>query len=220
MVKLSIPLELRRGDLRHDEEASLWSAFEIMKLIERFKPVANSRWLDFGCGVKMAQALYEHDNPQDIYVGLDVFEAQIEHLKERLAGEPKFAFATVPFQNNMYNKQGEPMTSESVLPVPVQEYDLLTMFSVVTHMEPHHTSAILKILRKYAAPDARLVFSCFADENQEVPFYDEFPDKPLMHARYRKSALDEFISDAKWETVYYGEPIEKVIRSHYVCRPV
>ncbi|MBU1211492.1 MAG: class I SAM-dependent methyltransferase [Alphaproteobacteria bacterium] len=218
-VKLSVPKKFRRGALRDDEAASLRSAFEIMKLVDAARPVAGARWLDFGCGVKMAQALCERDSPQALYAGLDVYTAMIDHMRKALAGDARYMFATVPFQNDMYNPKGDAMTPQSVLPLSGEPFDILTMFSVITHLAPHDTAAILEILRRYAAADGRLVFSCFVDAEQIKPFFDEVPDKPLLRARYRKSTMEDMIRAANWKIVEDVRAVPGVIQHRYVCAP-
>lgn len=175
--------------------------------------------LDFGCGVKLAQALYERDSPQALYVGLDVHAAMIAEMTRLLAGDPRYVFALVPFRNAMYNPTGEPMRPDCALPVPPGGYDLLTMFSVVTHMAPDDAFAILSILRRHAAEGGRLVFTCFVNPAQAQDFIDSDPERPLLRALYRKAFMEDLIGRAGWTIESYGRPIKGVMQHHYICAP-
>jgi 2-polyprenyl-3-methyl-5-hydroxy-6-metoxy-1,4-benzoquinol methylase len=173
--------------------------------------------LDFGCGVKLVQGLIEMDSPQAFYLGMDVFGKMIDWLKDAMAGDAKYQLETVPFQNDMYNKVGEKMTADSVLPGPIKEYDILCMFSVITHMNPADASAIFHIMHKLVKDDGILVFSTFVDPAQEVDFYDEKPKRPLLRARFKKSYIDQLVTEAGWKIKTFSRPIKGVIQSHYIC---
>ncbi|GIX13826.1 MAG: hypothetical protein KatS3mg118_1785 [Paracoccaceae bacterium] len=169
--------------------------------------------------MKLAQALYERDCPQAFYFGLDVHAEMIAELQRLLAGDPRFGFAVVPFRNAMYNPRGEPMRPDSELPVPGGGYDLLTMFSVVTHMTPEDAFAVFSILRRHAADQSRLVFSAFIDPDQAADWVDSEPGRPLLRAMFRKDFLEGIVARAGWRIERYGRPIPGVIQHHFVCSP-
>ena len=43
-------------------------------------------------------------------------------------------------------------------------FDVITLFSVFTHLAPHDYVAMLRVLRRHVAPDGRLLYSLFIDE--------------------------------------------------------
>lgn len=218
-VKLSIPLKFRRGSQRGNERASVDSALSQLDYLDGIRPIAGSTILDFGCGVKLTQGLYERDSPQRRYVGLDVYRQMIEYLQECLQDDPKYSYATVNFQNTMYNREGVRMTADSVLPIDDQHFDIITMFSVITHMEPEDARAILQILRRYAGSDTLLLFSTFIDDAQHEDFVDENSERPLLRARYRRSFIEGITRDAGWRIEELRRPISGVIQHHLLCYP-
>jgi SAM-dependent methyltransferase len=218
-VKFPVPERFRRGNLRKDERASVDSAHALLAIVDRIAGLAGSRILDFGCGVKLVQALLEREYRQRKYVGVDVYGEMIEYLRSHVT-DPRFEFAKLDFHNEMYNKQGERMTGASRLPIADDVFDIITMFSVITHMVPDDALATLKILRGYAAPASRLVFSTFIDPGQSQDFVDKVPDRPLLNAYYRKEFLDALVATAGWGIEAFHPPVEAVIQHHYVCRPV
>lgn len=186
----------------------------------RVRPLENARILDFGCGVKIAQALYQQGSPQTLYVGLDVYAQMIDFLADGLRDDPKYRFHVVPFRNDMYNPDGEAMRPESDLPVGDERFDLLFLFSVITHMTPEDTRAVLHILRRYADADARLIFWAFADAEQDEDFRDEVPDRPLLRALYNRDYLERIVADSGW-SVLQAVPTDTRLRRkvRYVCVP-
>ena len=218
-VRLPVPLKFRRGSLRADEQRSVQSALQLLRRIERYKQLRGAKILDFGCGVKIAQALVQEGSPQALYVGLDVYPELIEHMQAALGDDPKYRFERVPFHNAMYNKSGEPMTPASSLPTDTTDFDVVTMFSVITHMVPDDARATLAILRRYIAGDGVLLFWAFANEDQSEDFVDENPEHPLLRAKYRQPFLEEIIREAGW-AIESAKPRQKHARCvDYVCRP-
>ena len=216
-VKLPIPLKFRRGSLRENEAKSLDSAIKLLDWVSKEKSIQGARILDFGCGVKISQALFQLDSPQQLYFGLDVYEEMVQYLKDALSDYPNYAFESVNFWNEMYNQDGEVMTRDSILPVGDGKFDILMMFSVITHMNPKDSDAVLGILRRYAARDSKLFFWAFADEAQSEDFIDYDPRRPLLRAKYRRSFLESIIADTGWKI----ERAVEIVRNHkkvrYVC---
>jgi SAM-dependent methyltransferase len=217
-VRFSVPERFRRGDLRKDEQGSVNSAHALLSIVDRVSPLAGSKILDFGCGVKLVQALLEKDYQHRKYVGVDVYRDMIEYLVSHVTDE-RFAFAALNFHNEMYNKHGERMTGVSRLPIAEEAFNTITMFSVITHMVPDDTLAALKVLRRYAAPTAKLIFSTFIDSEQRQDFVDKVPGQPLLNAYYRKVFLDELVQQAGWIVESFNRPIAGVVQHHYVLQP-
>lgn len=217
-VKFSVPERFRRGSLRTDERASVDSAHELLGIVGGIVPVGGRKILDFGCGVKLVQALLEQDYGHVRYAGVDVYAEMIDYLRSHV-NDPRFEFGTLNFHNAMYNKKGMPMTAESRLPIADDLFDIITMFSVITHMVPEDALATFRILRGYAAPGAKLIFSTFIDAAQTEDFIDKVPDRPLLNAFYRKEFLDGLIERGGWLIASFNKPVGSVIQHYYVCAP-
>lgn len=205
--------------LSRDEAVSVRTGLELLDLIGVRKPIAGARILDLGCGVKIAQALVERGSPQGLYVGLDVYREMVEFMQSALSHDPRYRFEVVDFHNEKYNQTGVRMDEFDGLPIGPLEFDILTMFSVVTHMVPEDTRDALTILRKYAAPDAVLIFSAFVGKAQAEAFVDVIPEKPLFQASFRQDVLEGIIAETGWSIEEHGAPIENLIQDFYVCRP-
>ncbi|MEO1039211.1 MAG: class I SAM-dependent methyltransferase [Pseudomonadota bacterium] len=217
-VKLPVPLKFRRGSLRENEAASVASGVKLVEMVQSIRPVDGASILDFGCGVKLAQALVEMNSPQTLYVGLDVYREMVEFLQDALSHDARYRFVTVNFHNQMYNRDGEDMAFGDTMPIEKRDFDLMTMFSVITHMEPDDTRATLRRLRTHAGTDAHLIFSAFV-RDQAQDFIDSDPDRPLLRAFYRREFLDQIIGQSGWSVESFNRPVAGLIQHHYICRP-
>jgi SAM-dependent methyltransferase len=222
-LRLPVPFEFRRGRLKHDERASVEAARVMLDYILEstgFRDYARLDVLDFGCGVKLTQALLQDGRPIRRYFGVDVHPGMIGYLQSKVA-DPRFEFAVVPFQNDMYNPDGEPMRPDSPLPCGDRTFDLIIALSVFTHLTPHDFQHLLHLLRGHVKPDGRLFLTCFIDETIAWAFHDAVPDKPLLRALYREAFVREMVAAARWEVIRRGpRRADKQIVDHLVCGPV
>jgi len=217
-IKLEIPKIFRRGSLQFRDMASVRSGLKIIDYISQYKTIKKATILDFGCGVKIAQALRQMDDPHNVYYGLDVYGEMIDYLQSELSENKKYEFAKVPFQNAMYNKTGKPMKSDSKLPIKDINADIICMFSVITHMNPEDTFAVLSLLKRYASKKTRLIFSCFSIPNQKEDFIDENPKRPLLRALYNRDFLVDIIERAGWDIVEENPRVAGVMNENFVCK--
>jgi len=216
-LQLRVPRHLRRGRLRADEEKSVISAFGLLDLLNSIVPIRDKKILDFGCGVKVTQVLLERGSPQQLYVGLDIYREMIEYLKENV-DDPKYHFDSVDFHSVMYNPTGQRMTPQTRLPIPDQTFDILTMFSVVTHQTPEDAAAIFSILKRYADDRSTLIFSAFVDPEQKKKWVDKRKDKPLLRAFFNKAYLEEIVTQSGWRIESYNPPVPGILQHYYVCK--
>ena len=83
----------------------------------------------------------------------------------------------------MYNQDGETLTAETRLPMGEEKFDLISLFSVFTHLSPHDYVAMLKLLRSYVKPDGRLFFTLFVNEETTGGYgYIDFYARALRSA--------------------------------------
>ena len=245
-LRLSVPLEQRRGALRHDEQDYVESGHRLIQLLCRHlgrDSLADLAVLDMGCGTKLVQAMLDRDLPVGRYVGLDVNAEMIDYLKANVDDE-RFTFHRLETHNEMYNPDGEPLTPESRLPVEEHSFDLICLFSVFTHLAPHDYAAMLHVLRRYIKPDGMLLYSLFVNEpsdgghgfidkmlpsieaslteedlQREPPdFIDWVPSKPLLIAAYSRRHALELVDGTGWQVESLNEP-EEHIQHYIIARP-
>ena len=247
-LALRVPGELRRGDNRNEEtsvrEASALLAY-MAEAVGR-SGLDGARILDIGCGVKFTQALLTDGTPIGRYVGVDVFEELIAHLQSEV-DDPRFSFVPMDTHNEMYNPEGRPLDDDTVLPLD-EEFDIVCGFSLFTHLAPHDYVHMLRLMRRYVAPDGRLFITLFVNERTagghglidafaaglernarpddgtdwagETPAFCDFtPSKPLLHAMYSRPHALALMEGTGWEPIELRDPLED-LQHHVVCRPV
>lgn len=162
---LDVPLELRRGK-RRTEDDWLPAAHGLLQLIATTvgqPDLAATSVLDMGCGTKFTAAIVNHDVPVGRYVGIDTDAEVIRYLVEHV-DDPRLEFHHLDVHNELYNPSGQPLSSFDRLPVGDELFDVVTLFSVFTHLAPHDYTAMLRLLRPHVAPDGLLLYSLFVDQ--------------------------------------------------------
>ena len=223
-VAFHVPLKFRKGALREDERASVDSGHALVDYSAKcfgWTDLEGRHILDFGCGVKVAQALLERDAIGFEYDGLDVGSDMIEYLQANI-NDPRFLFDRVNFQNDMYNPGGTEIGSAQELASGLRgPYDGIWMFSVITHMAPKDLVPLFSLLRSSAAADGKLLFSCFIDDEMDQDFLDH-DKRPLYRAFYRSEMLHEALTEAGWTVDWLRPPLGAaegytLIQSHFLC---
>ena len=241
---LAVPKKLRRGGLRADQSKSIESGrwlLHYMADILGYDNLDGKSVLDMGCGVKFTQAILEYDISIGRYVGVDVYADLIEFLKDSV-DDSRLSFAHMDSHNEMYNPDGKPLEEFEHLPVD-EQYDVICLFSVFTHLAPHDYSQMLKLLRPYIKENGKLLFSLFVNERtaggyglvdnltrgmQEASpsttvmpaFQDLDKDNPLKYAVYSKDYAYQLISETGWGVDRLCDPLgDNHIQHHFVCSP-
>lgn len=173
--------------------------------------------LDLGCGVRFAQTLINRALPFNSYTGIDVDRPLVEWLINNVeAQDARFRFAHWDVHNAMYNRGGVAMQEHAALPV-AGDYDVITGYSLFTHLAPDGARHLLRLARKAVRASGWLLFSAFTDEavNQ---FEDRVAGQPLLQAYYHPGYLREMLAETGWEEVSFRTRGE-YIQSSFLCRP-
>jgi SAM-dependent methyltransferase len=175
--------------------------------------------LDVGCGVRFTQTIINRDLPVGSYTGIDVYEPMTTYLSDHVR-DSRFSFHAWNVYNERYNTAGEKLTKRTRLPVPHgKKFDVIWMYSVITHNDPHDTECLLRILRRHVKRGGGLLFSAFVD-NAIDDFEDRVKDQPLLNAYYNEAYLRRIASKAGWRVERrYDEWEDVVMQNLFVCRP-
>jgi len=154
--------------------------------------------LDFGCGCRFAEAIVNNRLPVHSYVGIDLDSEMIAWLNGNVR-DPRLSFYHWNARNPMYNPYGFHMTTAAELPVHNQTYDLICMFSVVTHQLPEDTGAIFRLLRHCIRPHGRMFFSANIQNFTEE--YREMSVTPALDSAYSERALRKLLERSGWRVL-------------------
>lgn len=227
--RLHVPDRYRRGHGRTEEESVESGVVLLGYLAECLgrSSLAGVDLLDVGCGVKLTQAILERDLPIGTYTGIDIAAPIIDYLRGAVE-DPRFEFHHLDGYNERYNPGGQPLTTETDLGVGQgRTFDLLSAFSVFTHLEPGDFRVMLQLLRPAARPGGRFLLSLYLDERsagghglmdnfaaawgddavgRTERYRDLKPDKPLQWALYSRAYALELVEGTGWDVVAVGDP--------------
>ena len=114
--------------------------------------------------------------------------------------DDRLSFHHVNARNPKYNKSGDPLLRETILPIGDKRFDVICMFSVITHQLPHDAQAIFAILRRYVKESGFLFFSACLAEG-DFGYREHDPEKPTELSVFSKDLLSELLERAKWRVV-------------------
>lgn len=130
---------------------------ELKKKMEKFAPALNGRLLDFGCGSKPYESLFQVDE----YIGMDYYNEGHPHENEMI--DVFYDGKTFPFED--------------------QHFDSVLCSEVIEHI--FNLPEILLELNRVLKKDGQVLFTCpFVWNEHEVPFdyarYSRFALKSLL----------------------------------------
>jgi len=182
--------------------------------------LAGLEMLDFGCGSRFAQAIINHQVPLARYVGIDVYKEMIDYLAEH-ANDPRLEFRHLDAHNHEYNKTGIPLSLDTVLPLADRKFDIVCMYSVITHQLPDDAAVIFALLRRHVRDDGRLFFSAAVEEG-DFGYREHFPDRPTALSFYSLRLLTQLLEAAGWRMVSFAPRVSGGLPNQdtILCVPV
>jgi SAM-dependent methyltransferase len=162
--------------------------------------LAEKRVLDVGCGTRFTKTILTKKIPIKSYTGIDVDQSVIEYLKANVeVNDERFDYAHWDVINALYNESGISFNGQSELPISSsRKFDMIWMFSVITHQFPEGTSALFKILRNYVSSDGQMFFTAHTRSGIDQ-FADVLEGEPLMEACYQPEYLAQLLDEAGWK---------------------
>jgi SAM-dependent methyltransferase len=215
-------MEFVRG-AQHNLVSAEQSGYELLDLVRtrlNWQDFSNKRILDIGCGTRLAQAIVSNQIDLAKYVGLDVFKQQIQFL-QKAVDDPRLEFHHIDLYNKMYNLDGTVLTLDYQFPLGNQQFDIIGLFSVFTHLEPQDVDCMLHIMKRYLTPNGKIIFSVLIN-NDISGFNDMDPDKPLLFAAYSEALIRHLLVRNGWRIISFN-PKKKaageftLIQPHFVC---
>jgi 2-polyprenyl-3-methyl-5-hydroxy-6-metoxy-1,4-benzoquinol methylase len=176
--------------------------------------------LDFGCGSRFADTIVNRGVPVKSYAGIDVHKDLIRFLQKNVR-DPRFSFYHLNARSPSYNKRGVPMTAKTSLPLGERKFDVICMFSVITHQLPDDASAIFHMLRQHVRPTGHLFFSTDLDDGV-ADYGERYPESPTALSVYSPALLRRLLQAAGWEiqSVAPKNPRDLAILDSVLCAPI
>jgi SAM-dependent methyltransferase len=175
--------------------------------------------LDLGCGSRFADAIVNRDVQLNSYVGIDVYKEMIDFLAEH-TDDPRLRFFHIDAHNPEYNPTGIPLSENTVLPMGKQKFDVICMYSLITHQLPNDAAVIFKLLRRHVKDDGHLFFSA-AVEDGKFGYREQFPDAPTALSVYTLDLITELLDAARWRVLSFAKRVPGGLPNQetLVCAP-
>ena len=95
---------------------------------------------------------------------------------------------------------GKPLRPDLNLPVGDPTFDVVCMFSVITHQVSEDARSIFAILRRYVKEGGHLFFSAWLDEG-DFGYREDDPDQPTAYSVCSVNLLTELLEAERWRIV-------------------
>ena len=195
------------------------------QLIELGGLKSDHRVLDVGCGIgRVAVPLTEFLDEKGSYEGFDIVKSAIRWCNSRISSRyPNFRFTHIDLKNDLYNLSTDNEAKDFVFPYEDDEFDLVFLTSVFTHMVMADVENYLEQIHRVLKPGGTCFATFFvmnpgAQEKMESTgkfmFETKLEHHYLFHARVKeanvaydeKYLLEEMIGSKGFEMkkVHYG----------------
>ena len=212
------PASLRLGGAHFRDDGAFVESGrrDVGKLREAFGLGPTSTILDIGCGVgRLPIGLLAEFGEISGYVGADVNRSSVAWCARHLeANHRGVRFSHLDAANARYNKRGQPIDDSFQLPWDEDDFDVIFLYSVFSHMQDGDVRAYLKEFRRLLRPGGGVFLTAFVEE--DVPYMEINPADygPLrwsgaLHCvRYSSPFFDRMVREAGLKTVRFDHGVE------------
>ncbi|MCB9047991.1 MAG: class I SAM-dependent methyltransferase [Lewinellaceae bacterium] len=161
------------------------------------------RVLDVGSGIgRIAVPLTEYLNEKGSYEGFDVVEVGVRWCEKTITHRyPNFHFTYVDLDNDLY-RSGGGSAADFRFPYADEDFDLVVLTSVFTHMLPDEVANYLREIRRVLRPGGRCFATFFLWNEEAARLSRSNPHFTFPHDRGHYRLMDEQVQSAN---VAFGE---------------
>lgn len=137
--------------------------------------------LDLGCGIgRKTLPLTRYLTEPGSYLGMDIVKSGVDWCKERYTSRwPNFTFQLIDVYNDLYNPEGKYKAADYRFPLADEQFDLVVLNSVFTHMLPEEVENYLGEIARVLRIGGRCLISFFVLNEEALRLIEE-----------RKSTID------------------------------
>ncbi|NBC82076.1 MAG: methyltransferase domain-containing protein [Bacteroidetes bacterium] len=165
---------------------------------------AEHRVLDIGCGIgRVAVPLTQFLNEHGSYEGFDVVKSGIKWCQQKISKNyPNFNFQHIDLRNDLYNLKTKDEAKSFVFPYMDNEFDLVFLFSVFSHMMPEDVDNYLNQIQRVLKPGGTCLATFFIINNQSRALMENKNGLKFNYNKGDYALLDEKVKEAN---VAYNE---------------
>jgi SAM-dependent methyltransferase len=164
-----------------------------------------SSLLDVGSGPgRIAIGILERVGEIREYRGVDVDENSTRWGQHYITPRaPNFQFVHIDVENTRYNPSGSDTDFEFTFPFADEEFDIIILYSVFTHMLTGGVQTYLKEFQRMLRPDGKIFLTAFLEEDEGIPDVTENPEGylgrewkgPLHCVRYNRRFFETLLAE-------------------------
>ena len=194
----------------------------IYKEVCGLKP--DEKMLDVGSGIgRKTLPLTQYFNELAVYEGIELTKAGVEWCREKITTRfPNFHFLQIDVYNQLYNPGGTHKPSAYKFPFADEQFSLVMLGSVFTHMLPDDLKNYLSEVHRVLAKGGRCLISYFLLNEESLPLIDsgdstvDFKNVYDIYRTLSREVPEEAIAfEEGWIRELYRELGLKVVRVDY-----
>jgi SAM-dependent methyltransferase len=137
------------------------------RLIKDYNLNSNTRILDIGCGAgRLPIGIIYRIGEIKKYRGIDVIDKFIKWCSRHITQiYPNFQFCHIDVKNLRYNPHGEILDKSFSFPFHNDEFDIIYLGSVFTHMVMEDIKIYLKDIKRILNPSGVIFLTAFIEDN-------------------------------------------------------
>jgi hypothetical protein len=112
------------------------------------------------------------------------------------------------------------MSADMSLPCSDHSFDVICMYSVITHQLPEDASIIFKISRREVQENGRLFFSAMI-ENGDFGHREWLPEAPTALSVYSTDLMERLLETAGWQILSFESRVPQGLpnQNTFLCSP-
>ena len=169
--------------------------------------------LDIGCGIgRIAIPLTSYLNSDGSYEGFDIVKKGIDWCSRHITKSfPNFKFLHIDLKNDLYNLKTENAASNFVFPYDDNNFDLVILTSVFTHMMPQDIENYMEEINRVLKPKGRCLVTFFILNAESKEFMASGSDFNFKISYGNYSLIDKNVKEANvgYEEKYIFNLIER-----------
>lgn len=200
---------------------------EVDWMVETLGLSAKSSLLDLGCGPgRIALGILDRVGEIQAYRGVDVNKRFLRWAWRNITPEhPNFRFIHLDIKNDYYNPDGQKISPDFALPFGEDEFDIICLFSVFTHMLTDDVRTYLKEFSRILHPRGKVFMT--ANLEDEVPDVTNNPigyrgryeyKKSLASVRYNREFFENLIEECGFRVEGYYPDLREAQRCLVVSK--